>query len=69
MCTNICQNRSLKQTPADSELGTLEWGISRSMLDPLFFLIILHLYPEKCIKSTNQSCVSEAGKFEILRAI
>ena len=44
------------------------------MLDPLFFFnietnLILYLYPEKCIKSTNQSRVSEAGKFEILRAI
>ena len=31
--------------------------------------LILYLYSEKCIKSTNQSLVSEAGKFEILRAI
>ena len=39
----------------------------------LFFNIetnlILYLYPEKCINSTNQSRVYEADKFEILRAI
>jgi len=31
--------------------------------------LILYFYPEKYIKSTNQSRVSEAGKFEIVRAI
>ena len=31
--------------------------------------LILYFYPEKCINSTNQSCVYEADKFKILRAI
>ena len=31
--------------------------------------LILYLYPEKLYNSTNQNRVSEAGKFEILRAI
>ena len=31
--------------------------------------LILYLYPEKCISSTNQSRIYKADKFEILRAI
>jgi len=31
--------------------------------------LILYLYPEKCIKFNQPSCVYEADKFEILSAI
>ena len=36
---NVIDLRYFKPSSMHSELGTLEWWISRSMLDPLFFLI------------------------------
>ena len=51
-----------------SELKTLEWWISRLMLDPLdplFFLIIIKVYKIQPIKVAHMKPVN----FEILRAI
>ena len=56
-----------------SEMNTLEYWISRLMLDHLFFLISRLTKSCVCIlksvlNSTNHSGVSGADKFEILRA-
>ena len=53
------------------KLKTLEWWISKLMLDPLFFLLSRQTYlsSEKYYNSTNQNREYEADKFKILRAI